>query len=205
MLYTLIALVVILIAGYLGFQSIKFLWLRDWFLGWLRGMFGLLMLVLTTAIGLIGQPIATINFDQVEEQYYDVLIVDANGEQHRFNVHGDQWQLDTRIIKWKGYFSGFAIKPAYRLDRLSGRYYDITKETTAKRSAFVLFSSPLQLDLWRLINERPNWFSVLDANCGTANYLPMRNGAQYEISLTSSGIQSRPLNDVARKAVAEWK
>lgn len=217
MVYTLFAFVVMVLASYICYQSLKFLWLNDWFLGWIRGVFGLSLLAVAGVIGLIAydvysykqilidQPIATISFEQIEEQYFDAVVVDAKGKQMRFNMHGDQWQLDARIIKWKGYFSGFDIKPAYRLDRLSGRYYDITKETTAKRSTFSLISSPLQLDIWKLINSQPSWFSVIDANYGSANYFPMRNGAQYEISLTHNGLRSRPLNDIARNAVSEWK
>lgn len=217
MLYTLVALVIVLIAGYIAFRAIKILWLSSWFVGWLKGMLGLSLLALGIAVGvvaydiysykqiLVGQPVATINFETIENQYFDVLVVDANGNQQRFNVHGDQWQLDARIIKWQGYFSGFDIKPAYRLDRLSGRYYDIHKETTEKRSNFSLVKSPLQLDLWQFINTHPNWFSILDAHYGTARYLPMKNGALYEISLINTGLNVRPLNDVAREAMTEWK
>jgi len=217
MLYTLVALAVILVAAYIAFRAIKILWLSSWFMGWVKGMFGLSLLALGIAVGivaydiysykqiLIGQPVATINFETIEDQYFDALVVDANGNQQRFSLHGDQWQLDARIIKWQGYFSGFDIKPAFRLDRLSGRYYDIHKETTEKRSNFSLVKSPLQLDLWKFINEHPNWFPVVDANYGTARYLPMKNGALYEISLTNTGLNVRPLNDVASKAIAEWK
>jgi hypothetical protein len=217
MLYTLVALAVILIAAYIGFRALKVLWLSSWFLGWLKGMFGLSLLALGVGVGflaydiysykqiLVGQPVATISFDTIEEQYYEALVVDANGNQQRFNLHGDQWQLDARTIKWQGYFSGFEIKPAYRLDRLSGRYFDIHKETVEKRSTFSIINSPLQLDLWQFINEHPQWFSVIDANYGTARYLPMRSGALYEISLVANGLSVRPLNDVASKAIAEWK
>ncbi len=217
MLYTLVALVIILIAAYIAFRAVKILWLSSWFVGWVKGMFGLSLLALGIAVGivaydvysykqiLVGQPVATINFETIEDQYFDALVVDANGNQQRFSLHGDQWQLDARIIKWQGYLSGFDIKPAFRLDRLSGRYYDIHKETTEKRSTFSMVKSPLQLDLWQFINEHPAWFSVLDANYGTARYLPMKNGALYEISLTNSGLNVRPLNDVASKAIAEWK
>lgn len=217
MLYTLVALVVILIAAYIAFRALKVLWLSSWFVGWLTGMFGLALLTLGAGIGivaydiysykqiLVGQPVATINFETIEDQYFDAVIVDANGKQQRFSLHGDQWQLDARVIKWQGYFSGFNIKPAFRLDRLSGRYYDIHKETVEKRSTFSIVQSPLQLDLWKLIHEQPKWFPVLDANYGTARYLPMKNGALYEISLSNTGLNVRPLNDVASQAIAEWK
>lgn len=217
MLYTLIALVVILIAAYVVFRAAKMLWLSTWFMGWLKGMFGLSLLAIGVAIGLVaydvysykqilvGQPVATINFEVIEDQFYDAVVVDANGKEQRFTLHGDQWQLDARIIKWQGYFSGFDIKPAFRLDRLSGRYYDIQKETAEKRTAYSLVKSPLELDVWRLINENAHWFPVIDAFYGTARYLPMKNGAMYELSLTNTGLNVRPLNDVAGSAVAEWK
>ena len=218
MLYTLLALVVIIIACALAYRALKILWLSSWFLGWLRGMLGLSILVVAAGVGLIaydiytykqiltGQPVATVSFETVEEQYFDAVVVDAtSGKQQRFRLHGDQWQLDARIIRWQGYFSGFNIKPAYRLDRLSGRYYDMEKETTAKRNNFLVATSLLQLDVWKFINEHPKWFSVVDANYGSASYLPMKSGALYEISLAKSGLSVRPLNDVASKAVSEWK
>lgn len=217
MLYTLLALVVVIIALAIAYRAIKVLWLSSWFMGWLRGMLGLGLLTLASAIAIIaydiysyqqimvGQPVATINFEAIEDQYFDAVIVDANGKQQRLGLHGDQWQLDARVIKWQGYLASFGIKPAYRLDKLSGRYYDIQKETSAKRSAYAIVSSPLQLDLWRFINEHPQWFPIVDANYGTAKYLPMKAGALYEISLSASGLNVRPLNDVANQAVAEWK
>ena len=217
MLYTLIALVVVIVAAFIAVRALKILWLSSWFMGWVKGMFGLSLLALGAAVGilaydiysykqiLVGQPVATINFETIEDQYFDAVLVDAKGKQQRFSLYGDQWQLDARIIKWQGYFSGFDIKPAYRLDRLSGRYYDLHKETTEKRSNFSIVKSLLQLDVWRFVHEYAEWFAVLDANYGSARYLPMKDGALYEISLSNTGLNVRPLNDVASNAMSEWK
>ncbi len=218
MLYTLLALTIAIIALFIVYNAVKILWKSSWLLGWLKGMFGLALLVIAVAVGAISydiysykqilseQPVATINFETIEEQYFVAVLVDVKtGKQQRFNLHGDQWQLDARIIKWKGYFSGFGIKPAYRLDRLSGRYFDIAKETTAKRSVFAIVDTPYQVDVWTFINEHAKWFSVIDARYGSATYLPMKHGALYEISLSNTGLVARPLNDVASNAVAEWK
>ncbi len=218
MLYTLLALTIAIIALFIVYNAVKILWKSSWLLGWLKGMFGLALLVIAVAVGAISydiysykqilseQPVATINFETIEEQYFVAVLVDVKtGKQQRFSLHGDQWQLDARIIKWKGYFSGFGIKPAYRLDRLSGRYFDIAKETTAKRSVFAIVDTPYQVDVWTFINEHAKWFSVIDARYGSATYLPMKHGALYEISLSNTGLVARPLNDVASNAVAEWK
>ncbi len=217
MLYTLLALSVALVALFIIYSAVKVLWQHSWFLGWLKGMFGLGLLAIAVAVGAISfdiysykqilseQPVATINFETIEDQYFAAVLVDAKtGKQQRFNLHGDQWQLDARIIKWKGYFSGFGLKPAYRLDRLSGRYFDIEKETTAKRSVHSIADTPYQIDVWRVINKHAKWFSVIDARYGSATYLPMKHGALYQISLSTTGLVARPLNDVASSAVAEW-
>ncbi len=217
MLYTLLAFSVALIALFIVYNAVRILWQNSWLMGWLRGMFGLGLIVFALGVGAIAfdiysykqilseQPVATINFETIEEQYFVAILVDAKtGKQQRFNLYGDQWQLDARIIKWKGYFSGFGIKPAYRLDRLSGRYFDIEKETTAKRSVFSITDTPYKIDVWRVLNEHAKWVSVVDARYGSATYLPMKHGALYEISLSNTGLVARPLNDVASKAVAEW-
>ncbi len=217
MLYTLAALVVILIAAYISYRALKVLWVNSWFVGWLVGMFGLALLTVGLGIGviaydiytykqiLVGQPVATINFEGIEDKHFDALVVGTDGKQQRYSLRGDQWQLDTRVIKWQGYFSSMNIKPAYRLDRLSGRYYDIHKETTEKRSNFLIVKSLLNLDVWEFVRENSRFFPVLDASYGTARYLPMKSGALYEISLSNTGLNVRPLNDVASKAIEEWK
>ncbi len=217
MLYTLLALVVVVIALLILYRALKILWLSSWFLGWIKGMFGLSLLALALAIGavaydvysykqiLVGQPIATINFEAIEEQHFDAVVVDAAGKQQRFKLRGDQWQLDARVIEWKGYFASFDIKPAYRLDHLAGRFYDLQKESSAQRLDIPLTESPIKLDLWKFINDHRQWFAIVDTHFGQAKYIPMKAGALYEIVLTKTGVNVRPLNDVASKAIAELK
>jgi hypothetical protein len=39
---------------------------------------------------------------------------------------------------------------------------------------------------------------------GSATYLPMADGADYEVTVSQSGLVARPLNDAARLAVGAW-
>lgn len=213
MLYTLIAVIVILLASFVIYRAAKLLWLSDWFMGWVRGTFGLSLIALGIAIGLLAtdiysyrqvmntQPVATITFEPIEEQFYDVLVVDTSGKQSRFQIHGDQWQMDVRLVRLGGYLSGFDIKPAYRLDKVSGRYYDIQKETTAKRTASAINTSLLGIDWWAVVNAHPHWLPVVEASLGAARYLPMRPNASFEISVTEKGLAVRPMNDAASEAM----
>lgn len=216
MLYTLAALVVALLAAYIAYRSLRMLWQNSWISGFFRGLFGLSLLAVGTLIALMAfdvysykqileeQVVATLNFEQIENQHYDAVLVDKEGNQQRFSIRGDQWQLDARIIKWKGYFASFGIKPAFRLERISGRYYDLEQETSAKRTAYAIHPSLYGIDLWQLLNKNPNWVPVIDAIYGSATYLPMKDGALFEVTLSNTGLVARPLNDSAREAVAEF-
>ena len=40
---------------------------------------------------------------------------------------------------------------------------------------------------------------------GSAAYVPMSEGAQYNVSVSATGLVVRPANDAARRAVGGWK
>ncbi|QEY15050.1 cation/multidrug efflux pump [Cellvibrio sp. KY-GH-1] len=217
MIFTLVALFISLIATYIAYKAARMLWQNSWFVGFCRGLFGLALLALAALIGLTAfdvysykqvlqeQVVATINFDRIEDQHFFAVLADKEGKEQRVELRGDQWQLDARIVKWEGYLATFGIKPAFRLERLSGRYYDIEKETMAARTAYTVHNSLYGLDIWRILNTHPDWVPVIDAVYGSATYLPMKDGALFEITLSNTGLLARPINAAAREAVAEFE
>ena len=44
----------------------------------------------------------------------------------------------------------------------------------------------------------------VDAYYGTATYVPMADGARFEVSLTRDALIARPVNNAARDAVGDW-
>lgn len=216
MIFTLLAILIGLIALYLAYKAVSLLWKNSWFIGFCRGIFGFALLAAGTLVALTAydvysykqvlqeQVVATINFDRIEDQHYFAVLSDKDGKEQRVEIRGDQWQLDARIVKWKGYLATFGLKPAFRLERLSGRYYDIEQETTAKRTAYTVHNSLYGVDVWRIFHSNPSWVPVVDAVYGSATYLPMKDGALFEISLSNTGLVARPINEVAREAVAEF-
>lgn len=217
MIFTLVALFISLLALYIAYKAARLLWQNSWFVGFCRGLFGLGLVALAALIGLTAfdvysykqvlqeQVVATINFDRIEDQHYFAVLADKDGKEQRVELRGDQWQLDARIVKWDGYLATLGIKPAYRLERLSGRYYDIEKETSAKRTAYTVHNSLYGIDVWRILNTYPDWIPVIDAVYGSATYLPMEDGALFEITLSNTGLVARPINAAAREAVAEFE
>jgi hypothetical protein len=89
------------------------------------------------------------------------------------------------------------------LDRIGGRYTRLEDERSQPRSVYSL-NQPQRIDLWDLVHRYHSWVPWMDALYGSATFLPMADGALYEIKVSQSGLVARPLNQAARDAVAGW-
>lgn len=217
MFYDVVAFAVVALGLLLFVLSLKVLARAGWFLGWLRGMFGLLLvgggaLLALTAYDVFSyqqilseKSIATLSFEKLDTQRYQATLVDAEGEEQSYELLGDQWQLDARIIKWPGVLSAWGVKPGYRLDRISGRYFSLAKERNAERSVYPLSQSEFGVDVWAWLQTAGQSLPFVSAVYGSATFVPMDDGALFEVSLTSSGLIARPLNERAQMAVSRWQ
>lgn len=207
---TVITIIFILIA----LIAIAFAWKgREWFMHWLKGSVGFLLLAgcISAAFALADlwsyrqlleeEPLATLSVYQLGDQAFDVTLAQPDGTEERFKISGDQWQLDARLLTWTGPFAAAGAQPLYRLDRLSGRYLSLEQERTAERSVYSL-SESRWFDLWKSVQGAALW---LDAQFGSAVYMPLANGAVFAIHLTPKGLIARPVNEVAEKALGgDW-
>ncbi len=119
------------------------------------------------------------------------------------DLRGDEWQLDARILKWHGIAFLFGFDTVYRLDRLSGRYRDIAQERTAERTVYSL-GEDRGLDLWTIVQKHGRWLPWVDAVYGSATYMPMVDRGSYNVLISTTGLLTRPRNDIAREAVRKW-
>lgn len=151
------------------------------------------------------QPVATLDFEARGPQRYLAILtrLPTNVEQS-FELAGDEWQVDARVLKWSGWATLLGLDARYRLERVSGRYRDVEQEKTSPRSVYALGETPA-IDLWSLAQAHPDWFFFLDGLYGSATYLPMAEGAQYEVTLTQSGLIARPRNDAAKAVTRAWR
>ena len=140
------------------------------------------------------QAIALLTFQQIEEQQFQVeMTYENSAEKESYLLHGDEWQMDARIIKWHGWAQLLGLNAQYRLERISGRYSDIDEELKKQRSVYAL-SDKDEIDYWALIKNYEKWLPWVDAYYGSATYLPMENNATYSVFLTQSGLIARPIN-----------
>lgn len=148
------------------------------------------------------QPVAELVFEGRGPQSYRATLTRMpGGEMQIFVLAGDEWQLDARVLKWKGWANLLGLDAQYRLERVGGRYRDIEQERHAERTVYALSENP-GVDLWDLSTKYPRWLPFVDAVYGSATYMPMAPGARYQVSLTQSGLIARPLNSQAELAAS---
>jgi hypothetical protein len=148
-------------------------------------------------------PVAELVFEKRGPKTYQLTMVRIpSGDLQIFMLEGDEWQLDARVLKWKGWATWLGLDAQYRLERLSGRYRDIEDERTAKRTVYPLTENP-GLDLWTLATDRPDRLPFVDAVYGSATYLPMADGARFRVTLSQTGLLARPMNGAAAQAAGK--
>ena len=147
--------------------------------------------------------VSRIEFSQTAPgEYIARVMVDGRADR-LLTLRGDEWQMDARVINWKPPATMLGLDPIYQLDRLSGRYSDIGDEMSRQRTVHSL-SDELPLDVWYVARKFPILMPGVDAHYGSATYLPMADGARFEVTLSRTSLVARPLNDQARTAVGEW-
>ena len=213
-LFTIISVILLIIALACCFGLLKKF---TWVLGWLRGTAGILFLGIAAMLVMANidlmsykhliaeEPIATLSIEQQGEQEFTALLVYVgDNQEYEFTLNGDQWQLDARVITWNGIFRMFGMPPAYRLDRLSGRYYSLEDERQKERTVYALEQSKVPLDLWLILKDHKAIVPWIDASYGSATFLPMADDAIYRISLSRTGLTAHPVNEPAVNAVNQF-
>jgi hypothetical protein len=149
------------------------------------------------------QPAGELQLTRTGEREFNAVLTYPNSERANFALRGDEWQVDARVLKWHAFANLMGFDAAYRLERIGGRYARLEDERDQPRTLYSL-NPPQRLDPWVLVHRYHSWMPWMDAFYGSATYLPMADGALYEIKVSQSGLVARPLNQAARDAVGSW-
>jgi hypothetical protein len=149
------------------------------------------------------QPAAELQLTKDGDRQYSAVLTYPDGHRASFLLRGDEWQVDARVLKWRAFANLIGFDAAYRLERISGRYTRLEDERSLPRTVYDL-QAPSSVDPWELVHRYRSWVPWIDALYGSATYLPMADGALYEIKVSQSGLIARPLNQAAREAVGSW-
>lgn len=173
---------------------------------------GLLLILLALAVGLLAfsmhrylqlfndRPVAAIELRQQGPQHFraTVVTVDDEGQPARmahYSMRGDAWMMEARVLRWRLPAALAGVPSLYRLERIAGRYEDIEHERNAERSAYELAPAPGP-DMFSLKREYPRWMPFVDAQYGSATWMPMFDGARYVVLFNDrGGLLARPADD----------
>lgn len=205
--FALVALLALLVAARILFD-------RHWFLGWLRGCAGLVFVALAGLVALAAwdlrsyqplpadRPLATLSFRQLAPQRFEVKVLEGNNERS-LELDGDLWQLDVRIMQWKGLAALIGLAPGYRLQSLSGRFLAVEQQSQARR--LELASSGSGIDLWRWLRDGQHDLLIFRPQAGRVSFLPLADQAVFSVHSGPAGLQAEPVNQAAIQALQNWR
>jgi hypothetical protein len=149
------------------------------------------------------QPAGELQLTRTGDREFNASLTYPSGARANFTLRGDEWQIDSRVLKWHAFANLAGFDTMYRLERIGGRYTRVEDERSQPRSVYSL-NPPQLIDPWDLVHRYHSWVPWMDALYGSATFLPMADGALYEIKVSQSGLVARPLNEAARDAIAGW-
>ncbi len=147
--------------------------------------------------------VATLVARQLDGPRYELRIEYPDGTRRHVEVVGDQWQLDARVIKWQPAAVVFGAPALYRLDRISGRHADAARAREAAPS-LVALGEENPFDVIALKQRFPRWTGWIDADYGSAAFLPLVDGGRYRVSLAAAGgLVARPADEATTRKLHE--
>ncbi|MGB7540993.1 MAG: hypothetical protein WA373_09505 [Burkholderiales bacterium] len=113
-----------------------------------------------------------------------------NGREATFALAGDEIYVDAHILKWKPLANVLGLRTAYELDRVAGRYHDIGQERSAARTVHSL-AQDRPVDLFGLRRSHAFLAPLLDAEYGSATFVPVTQPAELELRVSTTGLLMR--------------
>ncbi len=114
-----------------------------------------------------------------------------DGRMASYALSGDEIYVDAHILKWTPLVSALGLHTAYELDRVGGRYREIEHERSAARTLYSLgLEKPV--DLFDLRRRYAFLAPLLDADYGSAAFVPVTDPAEFDLRVTTTGLLIRP-------------
>jgi hypothetical protein len=114
-----------------------------------------------------------------------------DGREARFDIAGDEIYIDAHILKWKPAANVLGLRTAYELDRVAGRYHAVEQERSSPRTVHAL-GQQRRVDLFSLRRRYAFLDVFLDAEYGSATFVPVEGPAELELRISTTGLLLRP-------------
>jgi hypothetical protein len=157
----------------------------------LGGLFGALAAGVHGYRALTHEEIAArITVTPTGRQRFDATLRFPDGRSATYAIAGDEIYVDAHILKWKPYANWIGLRTGYELDRVAGRYHGVKDEQTAPRTVHALSRARL-VDLYSLRRRYAFLSPLVDAEYGSATFVPVTKPAELELRVSTSGLLLR--------------
>jgi hypothetical protein len=113
-----------------------------------------------------------------------------DGREVGFDVAGDEIYVDAHILKWKPIANVLGLHTSYELGRIAGRYRDLEQERSSPRTVYSL--APVRpVNLFDLRQRYAFLGNVMDAEYGSATFVPVTRPADLEVRVSTTGLLIR--------------
>jgi len=140
---------------------------------------------------------AHIRFDAVADQpgtYQATVTLPQEVEPRVYMLQGDEFSMGAQVIKFKPLANMLGYDSVYRLEYLEGRNsnrYSTEAITKAESNGIRLYANP-GLDVRKFAAEQGARFGLEDAQYGSATYMPMGDGYEFDVNITQDALVARP-------------
>jgi hypothetical protein len=124
-------------------------------------------------------------------QQFTATLRFPDGRVATYPISGDEIYVDARILKWHALANLLGLNTAYELDRVGGRFRAIEQERSSSRTLYVL-GREKPLDVFELRRRYTFLAPFLDAEYGSAAYVPVSEPAELELRVSTTGLLLRP-------------
>jgi len=202
-LATLVALILATVAVILLFVAIAALVRRQFFRSGTSLVVGLMLLAAALIVGSVSigtqgyrsfareEVAATVTTRPLGEGRFEAMFVLPQGQEVRYELAGDELYVDAHILKWKPLANFFGLHTGYELDRVAGRYHALTDEQKKPRTVYTL-AKDKPVDMFTLRSRYPFLGFLVDAQYGSATFVPAAEPQVFEVRVSTSGLLIRP-------------
>ena len=121
----------------------------------------------------------------------------ADGRKATFDLAGDEIYVDAHILKWRPIANAFGLHTGYELARVAGRYRALDQERSAPRTVHSL-GQDKPVDLFRMRQQYTFLSPLLDAEYGSATFVPVTQPAELELRVSTTGLLIRETNPLPK-------
>ncbi len=113
-----------------------------------------------------------------------------DGRESTYELAGDEIYVDAHILKWKPVANLLGLHTAYELDRIAGRYHSLKDEQASPRTVHAL-GTDKPIDLFNLRRRYVFLAPLMDAEYGSASFVPVTEPAEFDVKISTTGVLIR--------------